>query len=45
MYEGYTAAVAEVLPDARLVIDRFRVTRVYRDSVDQLRKQELRRLK
>jgi transposase len=45
MYEGYTAAVAEVLPDARLVIDRFHVARAYRDGVDQLRKQELRRLK
>lgn len=45
MYEGYTAAVQEVLPAARLVIDRFHVARTYRDTVDQLRKQELRRLK
>ena len=45
MYEGKTAAVAEVLPDARLVIDRFHEARVYRDGVHQLRKQELRRLK
>jgi transposase len=45
MYEGYTAAVQEVLPAARLVIDRFHVARAYRDGVDQLRKQELRRLK
>ena len=45
MYEGYTSAVQEVLPDARLVIDRFHVTEAYRDGVDQLRKQELRRLK
>lgn len=45
MYEGYTAAVQEVLPAARLVIDRFHVARAYRDAVDQLRKQELRGLK
>jgi len=45
MYEGYTAAVREVLPDARLVIDRFHVAEAYRGGVDQLRKQELRRLK
>ncbi len=45
MYEGYTAAVQEVLPSARLVIDRFHVARAYRDAVEQLRKQELRRLK
>jgi transposase len=45
MYEGYTSAIQEVLPDARLVIDRFHVAEAYRDGVDQLRKQELRRLK
>jgi len=45
MYEGYTTAVQEVLPAARLVIDRFHVARAYRDGMDQLRKQELRRLK
>jgi transposase len=45
MYDGYTAAVQAVLPDARLVIDRFHVARAYRDGVDQLRKQELQHLK
>lgn len=45
MYAGYTEAVREVLPQARLVIDRFHVTEAYRDGLDQLRKVELRRLK
>ena len=45
MYEGYTEAVKEVLPQARLVIDRFHVTEAYRAGLDQLRKAELRRLK
>ncbi len=45
MYEGYTEAVKEVLPEARLVIDRFHVTEAYRAGLDQLRKAELRRLK
>jgi transposase len=45
MWEGYITAVEQVLPHATLVIDRFHVARHYRDSVDALRKQELRRLK
>ncbi len=45
MYEGYTQAVREVLPQARLVIDRFHVTEAYRDALDKLRKTELHRLK
>jgi transposase len=45
MWEGYVTAVRDVLPDATLVIDRFHVARHYRDGVDQLRKQELRRLR
>jgi transposase len=43
--EGYITAVQEVLSDATIVIDRFHVARHYRDGVDELRKQELRRLK
>src|SRR6266508_300271 len=43
--EGYISAIQEVLPDATIVIDRFHVARHYRDRVDALRKQELRRLK
>jgi transposase len=45
IWEGYITAVQEVLPDATIVIDRFHVARHYRDGVDELRKQELRRLK
>src|SRR5215207_1884199 len=45
MWEGYTSAVEEVLPDTTIVIDRFHVARQYRNAVDTLRKQELRRLK
>src|SRR5215210_2428041 len=45
IWEGYITAVQEVLPTATIVLDRFHVARHYRDSVDSLRKQELRRLK
>ncbi len=45
MYEGYTEAVREVLPHARLVIDRFHVAETYREGLDSLRKEELHRLK
>jgi transposase len=45
MWEGHFSAVQEVLPHATIVIDRFHVARHYRDSVDQLRKQEVRRLR
>jgi transposase len=45
LWEGYISAVQERLPEATIVIDRFHVARHYRDGVDELRKQELRRLK
>jgi len=45
MYEGYIEAVREELETAQIVIDRFHVTRSYRDGVDELRKTELKRLK
>jgi transposase len=45
MYEGFTEAVREELPHVRLVIDRFHVTRAYRDGLNNLRKAELKRLK
>jgi transposase len=45
MWDGYRSAVTDVLPDAAIVIDRFHVARHYRDAVDELRTQELRRLK
>jgi transposase len=44
IWEGYITAAQEVLPDATIVIDRFHVARHYRDGVDDLRKQEVRRL-
>jgi transposase len=45
MYEGYTEAIREELPEVRLVIDRFHVIRAYRDGLEQVRKTELKRLK
>jgi transposase len=45
MYEGFIEAVREELGQARIVIDRFHVARTYRDGLDDLRKQELERLK
>lgn len=45
MYEGYTEAIREELPQARLVIDRFHIARAYRGCLDEVRKAELRRLK
>jgi len=44
MWEGYVSAVEEVLPQATIVIDRFHVARHYRDALDTLRKQEVKRL-
>ena len=45
MWDGYVAAATEALPAALVVIDRFHVARHYRDAVDKLRKQEVRRLR
>jgi transposase len=45
MWEGYVTAVQEVLPNATSVIDRFHIARHYRDGVDVLRKQEIKRLR
>lgn len=50
MWEGYLTAIAEFIADhddvsAAPVIDRFHVAQHYRDDFDDLRKQELRRLK
>lgn len=50
MWEGYVNAVEEFIAahadvTARLVIDRFHVAQQYRDDFDDLRKQELKRLK
>ena len=45
LWEAYTEAVREEIPTARIVADRFHVARHYREAADQLRKQELHRLK
>ncbi len=45
LWEAYTEAVREEIPSARIVADRFHVARHYRDGADELRKQELHRLK
>lgn len=45
MYEGFSEAVREELQAARIVVDRFHVTRRYHQAADGLRQQELRRLK
>jgi transposase len=45
LWEAYTEAVREEIPTARIVADRFHVARHYRDAADELRKQELHRLK
>ena len=43
--EAYIEAVREEIPMARIVADRFHVARHYRKAADQVRKQELHRLK
>jgi len=45
MYEGYSSAVKKVLPQARIVADRFHVAKSYRDCADKLRIQAQRDLK
>ena len=45
LWEAYIEAIREELPTARIVADRFHVARHYRDAADELRKQELHRLK
>ena len=45
LYEGFINAVEEVLPQAKIVADRFHVTKLYRAAVDELRKTELKALK
>ncbi len=46
MYDGYINAAKEVFgKDVRVVVDRFHVAKLYRKSLDDLRKKELRRLK
>jgi transposase len=45
LYEGFINAVEEVLPNAKIVADRFHVAKLYRAAVDELRKIEMKELK
>ena len=45
MYASYLLAAQAVLPQVPIVIDRFHVAKQYRDAVDKLRTQALKRLK
>ncbi len=45
MYDGYINAAYEALSGVTVIIDRFHVAQKYRQAVDALRKQELRRLR
>jgi transposase len=45
MYEGFTEAVRTEVKTARIVVDRFHLTRHYHQAADELRQQELHRLK
>jgi len=46
LYEGYVNAAKEVLGrKVRIVVDRFHVAKLYRKGLDDVRKQELQRLK
>ncbi len=45
MYQGFVAAAAEEVPQARIVVDRFHVARAYHKCADAVRKHELKRLK
>jgi transposase len=44
MWDGYAGAVAAALPHAQIVVDRFHVAVQYRNAVDEVRKQECRRI-
>jgi transposase len=45
MYEGFTEAARQEIQSVCIVVDRFHVTIKYREAADNLRKQELKRLK
>jgi transposase len=45
LWEAYTEAVREEMPGVRIVADRFHVAKHYRHAAEQVRKQELQRLK
>jgi len=45
LYEGFINAAQAVLPQARVVGDRFHVAKLYRAALDELRKSELKELR
>ena len=45
LYDGFINAAQEVLPQARVVGDRFHVAKLYRAAVDELRKSALKELR
>jgi transposase len=44
-YDGFINAVEEVLPQAKIIANRFHIAKLYRAAVDELRKTELKALK
>lgn len=45
LYEGFLKAAEEVLPQAKVVGDRFHVAKLYRAALDDLRKREMKELR
>lgn len=45
LYEGFINAAREVLPQAKVVADRFHVAKLYRGALEKLRQSELKRLR
>lgn len=45
LYEGFINAAQEVLPQAKVVGDRFHVAKLYRATLDDLRKSEMKELR
>lgn len=45
MYDGYIHAAQEALPGVNVVADRFHVAKHYHETVDELRKKEMKRLR
>ena len=45
LWEGFIEAVRQEIPEAQVVADRFHVSRHYRDGAEDVRKNELQRLK
>ena len=45
MYDGFVNAASDVFGSRVIVIDRFHVSKLYREPIDKLRINEMRRLK